>query len=137
VSQKRIRAAYESRLATWAAARSTPLRVAWENAVFVPAAGETYLRANLLPADTAGLDLAGAVTTWRGVFQVLVVAPVGVGSGAAAGIADEVAAQFTNNLRLTVSGLTVQQITPPRIAPALSGESTYTIPVSWQYRADA
>ena len=41
MSQTKARAAYEGRLATWAAARSTPLRVAYENAGFTPATDET------------------------------------------------------------------------------------------------
>ncbi|KAF1706289.1 phage tail terminator-like protein [Pseudoxanthomonas sacheonensis] len=136
MSNKRIRALYEGRLATWAAARSTPLRVSYQNQSFVPVTGQTYLRAILLPADTSSDDLQGAMRTYRGVFGVNVVAPINTGAGAAEGIADELAALFTMNARLTASGFTVQQVTPATQAPALQDASSYIVPVSFQYRAD-
>lgn len=135
MSLKRIRAAYEGRLATWAAARSPALTVAYENAPFTAPAG-VYLRAFVLPADTVSDDLAGVLTTYRGIFQVSVVAPINTGPGAALGIADELAALFVMNARLTVSGLTVQQSTPCSIAPALQDATNYIVPVSFQFRAD-
>lgn len=137
MSQQKIRAAYESRLATWAAARTPALRVQYENVPFTPVQGETFLRAYLLPAKTANLDVQGALTVWTGVFQVSVYAPINGGSGAALGIADELAALFVPNARLTQAGLTVQQVTPCSVAPALQDATNYVVPVSFQYRADA
>ena len=134
MSQKLIRAAYEGRLKTWADARGTPLTVAWENRPFTKPAG-AYLKAFLLPATTDAPDLAGALRTYRGVFQVSVVAPINTGPGAAMGIADELAALFVVNARLT-NTVTVQQITPCSIAPALQTESEYIVPVSFTYRCD-
>lgn len=136
MSNKRIRALYEGRLKTWAGARAPALRVAYQNAPFTPVTGETYLKAILLPADTSSDDLAGALRTYRGVFQVSVVAPISTGPGAAETIADELAVLFVHNARLTASGFTVQQITPATQAAALPDDSTYTVPVSFQYRAD-
>ena len=134
MSQKLIRAAYEGRLNTWAAARSPALPVAWENKPFTKPAG-AYLKAFLLPAATDAPDLAGALRTYRGVFQVSVVVPINTGPGAAMGIADELAALFVVNARLT-NTVTVQQITPCSIAPALQTESEYIVPVSFTYRCD-
>ncbi|KGQ19932.1 Phage protein [Lysobacter dokdonensis DS-58] len=136
MSAKRIRAIYEGRLKTWADARSPALSVAFENVPFNPANGSTYLRAFLLPAATTSPDLAGALTTYRGVFQVSVCAPINKGAGAALGIADELAALFVVNARLTASGFTVQQITPCSVAPALQDDTHYIVPVSFEYRAD-
>lgn len=136
MSQKKCRQAYEARLGTWAAARGPALRVSYENVPFTPLAGETYLRCFQLPAPTVAADIEGAFRAYTGVFQVSVMAPLNAGAGAAIGIADELAAQFVNNVRITVSGLIVQQITPASIAPALQTDTTYIIPVSWQYRAD-
>lgn len=135
MSQKRVRAAYEGRLATWAAAHIPPLQVAYENTPF-DAPAVLYLRANLLPATTTSDDLAGALTTYRGVFQINVVAPINAGPGAALTVADQLAALFLVNARLTVSGMTVQQVTPCSIAPALQSDTSYIVPVSFQYRAD-
>jgi hypothetical protein len=134
VSQKLIRAAYELRLKNWADARSPALSVAWENQPFTPPAG-AYLKASLLPATTTSDDLAGTLRTYRGVFQVSVVSPINVGPGAAYGIADELAALFVMNARLT-NTVTVQQVTPCSIAPALQDATSYIVPVSFQYRCD-
>lgn len=134
MSQKIIRSLYEARLATWAAARVPALTVAYENTPFTQPVG-AFLRAFVLPADTIAEDIAGVLRTYRGVFQVSVAAPINSGSGAALGIADELAALFVLNARLT-STITVQQITPTTIAPALQDATHYTVPVSFQYRAD-
>lgn len=136
MSQKLCRQAYEARLATWAAARSPALAVSYENTQANPATGATHLRASLLPAETASEDLAGAHRAYRGVFQVSLYVPINTGPGAAAGIADELAALFVLNARLTAGAITVQQISPASIAPALQVENYYVIPVSFQYRAD-
>lgn len=137
MSQKKCRAAYESRLAAWAAARVPSLRVQYENVPFTPAQGETFVKAFLLPATTRSPDVQGLITTWTGVFQVSVYAPINAGSGAALSIADDLAALFVCNDRLTQNGLTVQQVTPCSIAPALQDATSYVVPVSFQYRADA
>lgn len=136
MSQKIIRAIYEARLATWAAARVPALTASYENTPADPAEGATHLRASLLPADTDSQDLAGAHRVFRGVFQVSVYAPINTGPGAATGIADELAALFVYNARLTSGSVTVQQISPASIAPALQFDSYYVLPVSFGYRAD-
>lgn len=136
MSAKRIRALYEGRLKTWAAARVPALPVSYENVPYTPTTGSTYLKCFLLPATTTSEDLAGALTTYRGVFQVSVCAPINKGAGAALGIADELAALFVVNARLTATGFTVQQITPCSVAPALQDDTHYIVPVSFTYRAD-
>lgn len=135
MSHKLIRAAYEGRLKTWADARSPALSVARENSPFTEPAG-LYLRAFLLPADTDAPDLAGELRVYRGLFQINVVAPLNKGAGEAMGVADELAALFVVNARLT-NTITVQQVTPCRIAPALQDATRYVLPVSFAYRADA
>ena len=137
MSQTLIRRAYEGRLATWAAARSPVLPVAYENVPYTPATGAVFLRAYVLPATTESLDLAGTLRTYLGVVQFSVCCPINTGPGAALGIADELAALFVVNARLTSGAITVQQITPCSIAPALQDASHYIIPVSFQFRTDA
>lgn len=136
MSQRKIRTIYESHLASWAAARVPPLRVAYENVVFDPANGETYLRCFLLPAATQSETLEGEHRAFLGVFQVSIVSPIEVGAGAAQGIAAELDAVFVNFDQMTASGVTVQQISPVSIAPAIPGEKDYTVPASFSYRAD-
>lgn len=134
MSHKLIRAAYEGRLKTWADARSPALSIAWQNLPFTEPAG-AYLRAFLLPIPTQAIDLAGASRTYRGLFQINVVAPLNKGPGEAEGIADELAALFVVNAQLT-NTVTVQQITPCSIAPALQSDTHFVVPVSFEYRAD-
>ena len=135
MSNKLCRKAIEARLSAWAAARVPALPIAWENVPFTPPAG-AYLRAFLLPANTSSPDLAGAGRTYRGVYQVSVVAPLNAGPGAADGIADELADLFPLNTRLAVTGLTLQVITPVTAAQSAQDATNYTVPVSFQYRAD-
>lgn len=135
MSNKAIRALLETRLNTWAAARSPALLVAWENSPLDAPETATYLRANLLPAPTRSADMAGALRTFSGVFQVLICSPISTGPGEAEGITDELAALFPLNLRLT-SSLTLQVTTPASAAPALQNDISYRVPVSFQYRAD-
>lgn len=136
MSNKLVRSAIETRLNAWASARAPALRIAFEGVTFAPLNGETYLQVFLLPATTGSNDLAGAHRVYRGVYQVSVVTPSGIGPGAAEGIADELAALFPLNLRMTVPGLTVQVITPVTAAKGEPDPPTFTLPVSFQYRAD-
>ena len=135
MSNKLCRQAIESRLATWAAARVPALPVNWENVAFAEPTG-AYLRAFLLPANTTGPDLAGAGRTYRGVYQVSVACPINMGPGAAEAIADEIAALFPLNTRLTVTGLTLQIVTPVTAAQGAQDADRFTVPVSFTYRAD-
>ena len=135
MSNKLCRKAIEARLAAWAAARVPALPVAWENVPFTPPTS-AYLRAFLLPANTTGIDLAGAGRTYRGVYQINVVAPLNAGPGDAEGIADELAALVPLNLRVAVTGLTLQVVTPVTAAQGAQDTTDFTVPVSFQYRAD-
>jgi hypothetical protein len=133
VSQRSIRAAFESRLASFATARG--LSVAWENISFdEPEA--LYLRAAMLPAPTTSDDLAGVHRGYRGALQVLIVAPIHIGAGEALNHADALADHFPVNLALTSGGVTVRVTRPASIAPALQSETRYTVPVTIFYRAD-
>lgn len=143
MSNKLCRQAIETPLAAWAAARSTPIPVAWENATFPPDDGtgtllsmpDTYLRAFLLPARTIGPDLSGAARAYMGVYQVSVLCAIDIGAGTAEGIADEIAALFPLDSLLAVTGLTLQVITPVTSAQGAQDGNHYTVPVSFTYRA--
>lgn len=136
MSNAAVRAALESRLATWAAARVPALSVTWENLPADPANGATYLRAYLLPADTESQDLSGAHRAYLGVFQVSIVTAINVGPGAAVGIADELNALFPVNGRYTSGSTTTQIITPASASRGYQDEATFIVPVSIGYRAD-
>lgn len=136
MSTNAVRAALEARLGTWAAARSPALRIAWQNVTFDAATAETYLAAFLLPADTESQDLEGDHRAFRGLLQVTVVCPVGIGAGDAYGIAAEIDTLFPVNGRYTSGSVTTQIIGPASVGPALQDEHQFQIPVSIPYRAD-
>ena len=54
-----IASIYETKLIAWSKARAEPIKVVFENVQYDPDDGETYLRAFLLPGDTASSTLAG------------------------------------------------------------------------------
>lgn len=135
MSQKLIRKMFESRLNTWAAARSPQLSIDFENENFQPPAG-TYLRAFLLPAPIGSQDLLGDHRLYTGFFQVSIVTDRNAGAGVAEGIVDELETLFPVNLRLTDSGVTVLVRTPMSPATPIQEPDKYVVPVSCQYRAD-
>jgi len=131
------RALIEAQLSAWAKAQNPVIAVAWENVPFQPAAGTLYLRGTLLPAATTSPDLAGALTTWVGVYQIDVMAPINVGPGPAEEVAAQLSAPFPVNQRLTGTGLVLQIATPLSAAHAAQEADRYVVPVSFKYRADS
>lgn len=136
MSHNIIAAAFESRLLAWAKARTKPLKVVVENETYTPASGETYLRAFTLPAVTATKTLGGDHHLYVGVFQVNIVAPSGKYRTEASGIVDELAALFPVNLRIPRAGLVAIVLTPVGPGPGIPDGNTFTVPASFQYRAD-
>lgn len=135
MTQKLIRTALESRLATWAAAHSPVLQVAWQNAAFTPPAA-THLRAFLIPADTGSDDLKGDHRQYLGIFQVSIVVPDGAGPGEADTIISELDTLFPVNLRLTSGAITVLVTSPVSAGPGQNEPGLYVVPVSFAYRSD-
>ncbi|CAI8810034.1 phage tail terminator-like protein [Pseudomonas chlororaphis] len=136
MSHQVIASIYEARLIAWAGSLPDPLRVELENGVFSPEDGETYLRAFTLPADTASNTLGGDHRLYTGVFQVSIVTPAGKYRGVGGTLADQIAALFPLYERNTKNALTVVTMTPVDQGPGIPNDTTYTIPVSFQYRAD-
>lgn len=136
MSHNIIAAGFESRLLAWAKARVPKLKVVVENETYTPAAAETYLRAFTLPAVTASNTLSGDHRLYTGVFQVNVVAPSGKYRTEASGIVDELAALFPLNLRIERGGLVALVMTPVSPGPGIPDGNTFTVPASFQYRAD-
>lgn len=136
MSHKIIRSLLETRLKTWAAARTPALRIAYQNVAFTPNNGETYLRAFLIPAGTDSNDLAGAHRLYTGVFQITIVTSTGNGPSGAETIADELAILYPLNDRLVRNGLTALIMTPVEPGPELAEDTAFALPVSFQYRAD-
>jgi hypothetical protein len=136
MSHNTIASIYEAKLIAWAKAQPTPLKVVVENEEFTPVDGATYLKAFTLPGDTASNTLAGDHKLFTGVFQVSIVTPAGKYRGAAGALADQIAALFPLYERNTKNSLTVVTMTPVDQGPGIPDDTTYTVPVSFLYRAD-
>lgn len=135
MSQKLIRSALESRLATWAAAHSPVLQVAWQNAPFTPPTS-TYLRAHLLPADTDSRDLKGDHRQYLGVFQVSICAPAGTGPAAVETIVAELETLFPVNLRLTSGAITVTVTKPLSASAGANERGLNVVNTHFRYQSD-
>lgn len=128
-----IRTAFESRLATWAAAQTPPLPIAYENRAFTPPANNRYLRAYLIPARTESNTLEGTDRDYEGIFQVSIVQPLSAGTASASTIALALDGLYAPHF---LEGSTRVYITSPMsIAPAIIEANNYVLPVSCFYRA--
>lgn len=135
MSNRKCRQAIETAINTWNSAKAKPYPIAWENAPFTPPEA-VYLRCHMLPAQTDSNDLKGDHRCYRGVYQISIYAPINQGSGGAEAIADELAALFPNNKRLTAGGLSLQTVSPVSVARGMQDEGRYILPCSFYYRAD-
>jgi len=129
-----VRAGFESRLKTWAAAKVPAIPIAYENAPFAPPAGR-YVAAYLMPANTNINTLEGTDREYRGIFQASIIVPANAGSGEAQALAAELDALY--GIGFTHGGLRITLIKPMSAANAIQDASGYTVPVSCLYRADA
>ncbi|QJI29911.1 DUF4128 domain-containing protein [Pseudomonas sp. ADAK18] len=137
MSDRVIRSLFEAHLKAWASARVPALPIAYEDVAFTPPASDApYLKIFLLPGSTDSEDLEGRHTSYRGVLQISVVTKAGEGRGAAGLIADEISVLYPNNMALTKAEFTVFIRSPMATAGAIQGDTTSSLPLSFQYRAD-
>ena len=131
-----IASIYEAKLIAWNAARLEKLKIVFENTAYTPAAGETYLRAFTLPGDTASNTLGGDHRLYTGVFQVSIIAPAGTGKAKINPVVAELIELFPIYGRDTKGEVTVVTMSPVDPGSGITGDSTYTVPVSFSYRCD-
>lgn len=132
MTQALVRAALETALDTWADAQSIP--VAWENVDFDPPAS-IYIRANILPAQTQSLDLLGKHRGYRGIFQVTLCMPRGVGPGASDALVADLDETFPRAAVFTAGGVRTQIVTPMSASTPIPDDDALLVPVSCQYLA--
>jgi hypothetical protein len=135
MSNTLIRAAFETRLATWAAAQTPAIPIAYENVTFV-APATRYLRSFLLPADSASLTLDRLHREYLGVYQVSIVMPLNTGAGAGQALVSALEALFPPATPLVQGGLSILILNPMSAGSAIQEPDRYVIPVSCSYRAD-
>jgi hypothetical protein len=126
-----IRQAFEKRLSLLSPALST----AHENVQFTPVPGTPYQRVNLLPAAPDNSIQGGASYFERGLFQITLCYPQGVGAGAAEAQSQLLRTHFKRGSALLESGLTITVIETPKVAPARLEGDRYEIPISVAFQA--
>ncbi|MDO7911340.1 phage tail terminator-like protein [Pseudomonas sp. 22-AL-CL-001] len=135
MSHARARHAIEIKLMAWVAAR--PIRVANFEEGFEAKAGETYLRAYLLPASTTCNYLGGEAYEYTGVYQVSIVCPAGQALASAETLVDELSSVFRVDSPLSRRGFEGLITEPVEQGPTVTESATYTVPASFTYRGIA
>jgi len=111
------------------------LQIVYENIAATPN-DEIYLKSNILPAITTSFDLDGESRIYKGVYQVSVVAPINTGKSRSQQIVESIIKHFQLNLELKKGNLSLYINSVPSAYPAITDKTTYTIPISMNYRAD-
>lgn len=127
-----IRRALETRLD----AMTPQLATAFENVSYTPVDGTPYQRANVLPATPDNSTKGAGMRTERGVFQVTLFYPEGVGSADAQARADAIVAWFKRGTSMTNGGVTTIVTHTPAKAGGFNKDGRYVVPVSIRYQAD-
>ena len=131
MSLRLIRQAFEKKLALLI----PKLPVAYENVQFSPVPNIPYQRVNMLPAMPDNRIQGSANYFERGVFQITLCYPQGVGPGAAEAQSQLLRTHFKRGTALLEAGLTVTITETPRVAPARLEGDRYEIPISVAFQA--
>src|ERR1043166_2958103 len=117
------------------------LSIALPNIEFTPpeiTPNAKYLRASLLPADTAVLGVAFSATNQHlGLMQLDVFYGKGGGEIAARRIAAAIISYFIRGTRMTSNGFNVEVLQTPRIGPSTEQNSWLMLPVRIPYKCFA
>lgn len=107
---------------------------AWQNKNFKPKTGQTYLKPELLPADSVNLTIEGlSAIEHLGVYQVDIVAPINKGKSEGLTLADGLASHYSN---VTVDYNGVKAVIKSiSIGTARRDDSWYITPIFIEYRA--
>lgn len=111
------------------------LQIVYENIEATPN-DEIYLKSNILPAITTAFDLDGDSRIYKGVYQVSVVAPINTGKSRSQQISEAIIKHFQLNTELTKDNFSLYINSIPSVYPAITDKTTYTTPISMNYRAD-
>lgn len=138
MSDPRIRAALEAHLA---ALPADPLPTAWQNwsdpdNPIPPVDGGPHQEAFILPADNSGENLKNTTTLHKGIFQVNLCYPAGVGTSAV----EQRALLLQNHFnaagpKLEGAGIAVRITKKPSIARPMDRPGLYVVPVSIPYES--
>ncbi|PRD13976.1 phage tail terminator-like protein [Pantoea coffeiphila] len=133
MSRPDITGLLESRLGEWAEQQGLP--VAWDNIPFDPPGG-IYLTSHDMPATPYAIDLSLQSKVYIGVYQVNVVIPAAQGREKGRNIASQIEELFENGTELPGEGFICYIDGEPAQYAGVATETTYTLPVSLNYRVD-
>jgi hypothetical protein len=136
-----IEKALLDRAIAFAAAQSPALTISLPNVAFTPptpAPTAKWLRANFLPAPTAGLGVnVNSTNQHYGILQIDAVYGAGAGEYAPARIAAAVAAYFKFETQVTQDGFVARVWKPPYRGSLIKDDVWFFVPVSIPYVAFA
>ena len=125
-----IRALFDARLAALAPALPT----AWQDVTFTPpAAGAPFQRTRLIPAPTDNPTLTERLRRDRGIYQVTVSYPAGVGPGAADRRASLIQSWFPAGL---VLGAVARVRGTPAVSPPIDDPARIILAISIRYEVN-
>ena len=131
-----IRAAFETRLAAFAAAQTPPLTVAWENSQFTPVSGEAWLYGSMHPAPTQNPTFGPKHDRLVGFYQINVYGIEDSGPADAEAVADAIIALFPRG-SMSQNGTIINLDTTGSRAQGLNDvNGFFFIPVRIRYRQD-
>lgn len=131
MSLDKVVQALETRLAALTPAIDT----AYENTTYTPVTGTPYMKANTLPASPDNSEM-GSKNYWeRGIFQITLFYPNNVGAGTARAKAVALREWFKRGSTFTASGVDVNVISDPAIAPGFNDGDRYVLPISVTFQA--
>lgn len=125
-----VRAAFEIALA----AITPSLPTVWENVDYSPTAGTAYQAAYLLQAEPDNPEF-GSGYIQRGIFQVNLFYPQGVGWKDVTTQAELIRAAFPRGATLTKDGVIVNITGTPEIGPARAEDDLFSVPIKVRWSA--
>lgn len=133
MSRPDITTLLEARLGEWADAQG--LAVAYENVTFDPPTG-VYLESHDMPATPYAIDLGQRARVFVGIYQVSVVVPAAQGRSEGRAIAAQIENLFGNGTEMPGDGFTCYIVGEPAQYRGITTNTSYSIPISMNYRAD-
>lgn len=106
------------------------------NSVWQGPLGIPYQRLDLLTAKPGDPTQGGGYRREQGIFRVMLVYPLGVGTGAIMSRAELIRSAFQKGSSLVNDGITVVIPTHPELGSEYSTLNNYSIPVKIEYYAD-
>ena len=127
-----IRSLLETALAAMTPAVST----SFENAPFTPVVGTPYQRAHVMFSEPDAIEMGNTHHRERGIFQITLCYPLNAGPSAAAARAEAIRKVFYRGRTLSGSGVSVIIERHPEVAPAITEDDRYVLPVKVRFYAN-